>query len=65
MHCEKLSKGRKGKREYLEHKEQNLFFEKLNVYFKSRVKVPRVRVGRNQEIETLIESSKETDIQTG
>ncbi|MBK5132850.1 hypothetical protein JJE00_00295, partial [Candidatus Bathyarchaeota archaeon] len=49
----------------LEHKEQNLFFEKLNVYFKSRVKVPRVRVGRNQEIETLIESSKETDIQTG
>ena len=54
LKTETFSKGRKGKREYLEHKEQNLFFEKLNAYFKSRVKVPRIRVGKNQEIETLI-----------
>ena len=30
-----------------------LFFDKLNSYFKSKVKVPRIRVGKNQEIETL------------
>lgn len=54
LKTEKFSKGRKGKRKYLEHKKQNIFFEKLDAYFKSKVKVPRIRVGRNQEIETLI-----------
>jgi len=42
------------KRQYLKKKKDNPFFDKLNSYFKSKVKVPRIRVGKNQEIETQI-----------
>jgi len=30
------------------------FIKKLNLYFQSEVKIPRIRVGKKQEIETLI-----------
>ena len=32
----------------------NQFIKKLNVYFGSKVEIPRIRVGKRQEIETLI-----------
>lgn len=54
LKTEYFSKKRKGKREYLYDKLQNAFFQKLNAYFKTKVEIPRIRVGRRQEIETLI-----------
>ena len=32
----------------------NEFIKKLNAYFESKVEIPRIRVGKKQEIETLI-----------
>jgi CRISPR-associated protein Cas1 len=54
LKTEYFSKRRKGKREYLYDKLQNAFFKKLDAYFKSTVEIPRIRVGKRQEIETLI-----------
>lgn len=44
---------RKGKRQYLSDAIQREFFNRLNAHFKSKVEVPRMRVGNRQEIETL------------
>lgn len=49
-----FSNNRKGKRQYLNDKMQNDFFERVNLYFQTKVQVPRIRVGKSQEIETLI-----------
>jgi CRISP-associated protein Cas1 len=49
-----FSSNRKGKRQYLNDKMQNEFFERVNLYFQTKVQVPRIRVGKSQEIETLI-----------
>lgn len=48
------SSKRKGKREYLKQNKDQAFIKKLNKYFTSIVEVPRIRVGKRQEIETLI-----------
>ena len=48
------SSKRKGKREYLKRKKDQAFIKKLNKYFTRIVELPRIRVGRRQEIETLI-----------
>jgi CRISPR-associated protein Cas1 len=45
---------RKGKREYLKEDKNRAFVKELNKYFTSTVEVPRIRRGRRQEIETLI-----------
>ena len=45
---------RKGKREYLNDAETRSMMKELNGYFESRVEVPRIRVGKRQTIETLI-----------
>jgi len=45
---------RKGKREYLKEDKNRAFIKGLNDYFTSTVEVPRIRRGRKQEIETLI-----------
>jgi CRISPR-associated protein Cas1 len=45
---------RKGKREYLNDVKTNDFRKRLNAYFLTKVKVPRYRMGNNQELETLI-----------
>jgi len=45
---------RKGEREYLNNFKTDDFVRRLNVYFESEVKIPRIRVGSKQEIETLI-----------
>jgi CRISPR-associated protein Cas1 len=45
---------RKGKREYLNDELTNEFTNELNKYFVSMVEIPRVNIGKKQEIETLI-----------
>jgi len=45
---------RKGKREYLKEDKNRAFVKGLNDYFVSTVGVPRMRRGRKQKIETLI-----------
>jgi CRISPR/Cas system-associated endonuclease Cas1 len=51
---EKTSGQKKGKREYLNDVETKDFAKKLNSYFELFVEVPRIRVGKKQTIETLI-----------
>jgi CRISPR-associated protein Cas1 len=51
---EKLSGQKKGKREYLNDVETKDFTAKLNSYFETLVKIPRIKVGERQTIETLI-----------
>ena len=51
---EDFSTKRKGKREYLNDSQTHDFVKALNQYFQSKVRMPRVRMGEQQEIETLI-----------
>jgi len=51
---EDFSKKRKGKRQYLNEKMTNDFMIRLNAYFESKVEIPRIKVGKRQQIETLI-----------
>ena len=51
---ESLSRGKKGKREYLNDSQTNDLMRQLNGFFEKRVKIPRIRVGHGQTIETLI-----------
>ena len=52
---EDYSKKRKGKREYLNESLTNDFIKKLNAYFESTVEIPRIKVGKRQKLETLID----------
>jgi len=45
---------RKGKREYLKEDKNKAFVKALGDYFESKVEVPRIRRGKKQKIETLI-----------
>jgi CRISPR-associated protein Cas1 len=54
MKSEDFSNGRKGKREYLNDSETRCLVKGLNQYFQSKVNAPRIRMGEQQEIETLI-----------
>jgi len=54
LKTEKFSRNKKGKREYLNDVKTGDFTRKLNAYFKSEVEIPRIKVGKKQEIETLI-----------
>jgi CRISPR/Cas system-associated endonuclease Cas1 len=45
---------RKGKREYLSDSLTRSLFKSLNEFFKIKVEIQRIRMGKNQEIETLI-----------
>jgi CRISPR-associated protein Cas1 len=51
---EAFSSNRKGKRQYLNGAKNGEFLKRLNLYFKSKVEIPRIKVGKRQEIETLI-----------
>jgi hypothetical protein len=51
---ESFSSNRKGKRQYLNGAKNGEFLKRLNLYFKSKVEIPRIKVGKKQEIETLI-----------
>ncbi len=49
-----LTKNKWGKREYLNDLETKDFMDKLNDYFEFVVEIPRIKVGKRQTIETLI-----------
>jgi len=51
---ERLSRNKKGKREYLNGPKTSDLMKKLNLYFESKVEIPRIKVGKRQTIETLI-----------
>ncbi len=53
--AENFSSRRKGKRQYLNETMTNEFIKRLEVYFESKVEIPRIKVGKRQEIETLID----------
>jgi hypothetical protein len=54
MKIENYSTNRKGKREYLNDKLTHNLMKDLNEYFKARIEIPRMRCGKNQELETLV-----------
>jgi CRISPR-associated protein Cas1 len=54
MNVEKFSSNKKGKREYLNKPLAELMMKKLTDYFQSTVEIPRVKVGKRQEIESLL-----------
>ena len=54
LHKEEKHSNKKGKRQYLKDDLANEFTNKLNEYFLSKVSIPRIKVGAQQEIETLI-----------
>jgi len=51
---ESSSAKKKGKREYLNDIKTTDFTNNLDLYFEKTVKIPRIRVGKKQTIETLI-----------
>jgi CRISPR-associated protein Cas1 len=51
---EDFSTNRKAKREYLNEAQTSGLLDGLNQYFQTKVKIPRIRMGDTQEIETLI-----------
>ena len=52
---EKIGRKKQGKREYLNESLTNEFIKKLNAYFESTVEIPRIKVGKRQKLETLID----------
>jgi CRISPR-associated protein Cas1 len=54
MKNEDLSTNRNGKREYLNDSLTHDLIKGLNEYFQTKVEIPRIRMGKKQEIETLI-----------
>jgi CRISPR/Cas system-associated endonuclease Cas1 len=54
LKVENFSKNRKGKREYLNDSLSRSLTKDLNEYLQTKVEVPRIRMGKKQEIETLI-----------
>jgi CRISPR/Cas system-associated endonuclease Cas1 len=54
MRYEDFSSNRRSKREYLSDSLTHGLMKSLNEYFKTKVAIPRIRMGKSQEIETLI-----------
>jgi hypothetical protein len=51
---ETSSANRKGKRQYLNDEKTNEFIKKLNTYFLTVFEIPRINIGKKQELESLI-----------
>ena len=51
---EAFSNSRKGKRQYLNKVTNDEFLKSLSLFFRSKVEIPRIKVGKRQEVETLI-----------
>lgn len=51
---EDLSRNKKGKRVYLDDAPTRDLMKQLNKFFESIVEVPRIKIGKQQTIETLI-----------
>jgi len=54
MKWENFSSKRKGKRQYLNNAQTRSLMKSLYKYFQRKVEIPRIRVGKRQELETLI-----------
>lgn len=54
LKTEAYSRNKIGKRQYLNESRNRDFVNRLNRYFETEVTVPRIRRGKHQEIETLI-----------
>lgn len=54
MKIDSASHGKKGKREYLSDSETKTLLNELNEFFETRVEVKRIRNGKHQTLETLI-----------
>jgi len=54
INSEGISANRKGKREYLNDFQTRDLLKTLDQYFQSKVRIPRIRMGEKQELETLI-----------
>jgi CRISPR-associated protein Cas1 len=54
MKNEDFSTNRNGKREYLNDPLTHDLIKSLNEYFQTKVEIPRIRMGKKQEIETLM-----------
>jgi CRISPR-associated protein Cas1 len=55
MQREDYSSNRKGKREYLNNDSTRDFMRKLNTFFETVVEIPRIKHGKRQTVETLID----------
>jgi len=49
-----LSRTGTGKREYLNNNQTRDIMKQLSQYFECEVEIPRIKVGKRQEIQTLI-----------
>ena len=54
MKTEKLSRAKKSKREYVNDAQSRKLTNQLNRFFESNIEVPRIKVGKRQTLETLI-----------
>ena len=54
MKHQDYSSNRKGERQYLKSKLGQDMMNKLDLFFESTVQVPRIRQGKKQTIETLV-----------
>ena len=52
--AESVSRKRKGKREYLNGIQTRELMKQLDCFFETTVEVPRIKIGKKQTIETLI-----------
>jgi len=52
--AESVSRKRKGKREYLNGSQTRHLMKQLDAFFETIVEVPRIRIGKRQTFETLI-----------
>lgn len=51
---ENLGRNKKRKREYLNNQLTRDLIGKLEVYFESTIEIPRIRIGKKQTVDTLI-----------
>lgn len=51
---ESMTRNKVGKREYLNDLDSKKLMKKLNQFFESEVQIPRIRHGKKQTLETLI-----------
>lgn len=52
--AEPIGRKKQGKREYLSNPQTNSLMNQLNAFLESKLEIPRIRVGKSQTVETLI-----------
>ena len=54
LKAENCTSNKKGKRQYLNEARTRNLISEMNQYLRTRVKIPRITIGKKQRIETLI-----------